>query len=150
MNLFAEIRALKKEGKLHNKLLIRTRILFIIATILLGVVLYNVFTRDLDVLWAIFIGVVGFFLGVFVFSQMNVVNWNEEKEVVKSGKMDKVWYIALALYIFFEIGLRTLLKEYFPLEVIPLLLSGISWTLIGRGIGTLLKIHRVYTMRHKE
>lgn len=90
MNLFAEIRALKKEGKLHNKLLIRTRILFIIATILLGVVLYNVFTRDLDVLWAIFIGVVGFFLGVFVFSQMNVVNWNEEKEVVKSGKMDKV------------------------------------------------------------
>ena len=81
---------------------------------------------------------------------MNVIDWNEEEEVVKSGKMDRVGYIALVLYILFEISLRTLLREYFPTSTIPLLLSAIFGTILGRAIGTLVEIHRVYHMNHRE
>ena len=43
MNLFKEIRTLRKEGKLHTALLNRARILFGISTILLLVILFNIF-----------------------------------------------------------------------------------------------------------
>lgn len=150
-NLFREIRILRDEGKLHTALLKRTRVLFVISTILLLVVLFNIFFRDVSTLILLLtagLGIIGFFLGLYVFSHMNVVNWNEEKEVLMSGKMDKIGYGALVLYIVFEIGLRTFLKAYFPATVLPLLLAGIFGTLLGRAVGTLVEIHRVYLLNH--
>jgi hypothetical protein len=152
-NLFREIRILKDEGKLHTALLKRTRVLFIISAVLLLVVLFNIFFREVStllLLLTIVLGIIGFFLGLYVFSRMNVVNWNEEEEILMSGKMDKVGYISLGLYIVFEIGLRTFLKAYFPASVLPLLLAGIFGTLLGRAVGTLVEIHRVYLLNHPK
>lgn len=128
----------------------RTRMLFIIATILLAIVIFNIVWRDIDILISLGLGIVGFILGLYIFSEMNVVNWNEEEEVLKSGKMDRVGFVALGLYIVFEIGLRTFLNRYFPATVVPLLLSGICGTILGRAIGTLVEIHRVYQMQRPE
>jgi hypothetical protein len=150
-NLFKEIRTLRDEGKLHAKLISRTRMLFIISSILLLVVLFNIIWRHAGfytTIATIPIAVIGFLLGFYVFSQMNTVGWNEEEEVVKSGKMDTVGFISLGLYIIFEITFRTYLKSHFPTTAIPLLLSGICGTLLGRATGTLAEIHKVYQARH--
>jgi hypothetical protein len=150
-NLFQEIRILKEEGKLHAKLISRVRMLFIISLILAAVVLFNVIFRNIPpyfILGIIALTIVGFFLGLRVFSKMSVVDWNEEEEILKVGKMDKIGYISLALYICFEVGLRTLLKSNFPLYMLPLLLSGIFGTIFGRAVGTLVEIHKVYTENH--
>jgi hypothetical protein len=151
IHLFKEIRILKDEGKLHARLISRTRMLFIISLLLLLAVLFNIIWRHAGLyttLATIPIAVIGFFLGFYLFSQMNVVGWNEEEEVVKSGKMDTVGFISLGLYILFEITFRTYLKSHFPTTAIPLLLSGICGTLLGRATGTLAEIHKAYLARH--
>jgi len=150
-NLFKEIRTLRDEGRLHDKLISRTRMLFVISGILLLVVVFNIVFRAPSiaiVASAIPIAVIGFLLGFYIFSQMNVVNWNEDEEVIKSGKMDAVGFTSLGLYILFEIIFRTYLKSHFPSVAIPLLLSGIVGTLLGRAVGTLAEIHKVYLARH--
>lgn len=103
IQLLKEIKVLKQNGKLHNKLIQRTRILFIISAILLAIVIYNTIVRDIDILIAILLSFIGFVLGVLVFSRMSVVNWNEDEEVVKSGKMDTIGFATVGLYIAFEI-----------------------------------------------
>jgi hypothetical protein len=148
--IFKEIQILKDEGKLHAKLLNRTRVLFIISTILLLISLFNVVFRDTSVLWALVLAIVGLLAGLYLFSKMSVYNWNEEEEIVVMGKMDTVGYLSLALYVVFEISLRTFLKDYFPTTVLPLLFAGIGGTLIGRAIGTLLEIHKVYLQQHSH
>lgn len=51
-------------------------------------------------------------------------------------------------YILFEMGLRTILRDYFPTSVLPLLFAVIGGTLLGRAIGTLIEIHRAYVKQH--
>jgi hypothetical protein len=149
IHIFKEIRILRDEGKLHSKLLTRIRILFFISFLLLCVVIFNLLTKHVNILLAGALGIVGFVLGFFVFSKMNVVNWNEEEEVLKSGKMDILGFASLLLYILFEVGFRTFLKDYFPESAVPLLLAGICGTILGRAIGTLFEMHKVYRLHHK-
>lgn len=139
---------MKEDGKLHSKLVNRTRTLFVIATILFFIVLFNVLFRGVNIFFALLLGTMGFILSLFIFSKMNVINWSEEDEVLKSGKMDTIGFVTLGLYIFFEIAFRTLLKDYFTVQAVPLLLSVICGTLFGRGIGTLVEMHRVYKINH--
>ena len=152
-SIFSEIRTLKEEGKLHEKLTRRVRILFLISFLLLLVVIWNIYadhiTNYLLVLMAVFWSI-GFFLGFYIFSQMNVINWSEEDEVVRVGNMDAIGFASIILYIIFEISFRTFLKAYFPGTAIPLLLAGICGTIMGRAIGTLIEIHRVYLKYHDE
>ena len=100
-NFFKEVRILRQEGKLHQKLITRVRMLFVISLVLAGIVAFNLFFRGTNPLIAGALAVVGFVLGLFLFSRMNVVNWNEEEEVVQTGRMDTVGYAVLGLYIVF-------------------------------------------------
>lgn len=149
IGILREIRALRDEGKLHRALIVRTRILIGISAILLGVVVFNVLTRDADWRIASALLVIGLPLGGFVFSRMNVVQWNEEKEVVETGRMDMLGYVTIALYIGFEIALRTFLKDAFPAHPIAYLLAAIVGTLLGRVFGSLYEMHRVYLAAHQ-
>jgi len=81
---------------------------------------------------------------------MNVVNWNEEEEVVQTGRMDTVGYATIGLYILFEISFRTFLHDYFPISATAYLLAGIFGTLFGRAVGTVIEIHRVYRATHSN
>jgi hypothetical protein len=148
-NIFIEIKRLEEEGWLHKRLLTRTRILFVIALIMLGFVVFDVLEHGLNPFLAGGLGIFGFLLGVYVFSQISNVSWNEEEEVIKSGKMDTLGFISLGLYVLFEIGLRTFLRDYYPAAAVPLVLATICGTLLGRVIGTLAEIHRVYLAQHK-
>ena len=87
-------------------------------------------------------------LGIFIFSRMSPILWNEEQEMVETGRMDTIGYVVLGLYIVFEIGLRTALHDFFPLTATALILSGVFGVLFGRVIGTVVEIHRVYAASH--
>lgn len=148
LRILREIRVLRTEGRLHRRLLIRTRILLAISAILAAIVGFNIVARDVSAGVCAVLAAIGIILGIFVFSRMNVVQWNEEESVVQSGRMDRLGYFSLALYIAFEIGLRTFLSGFYPASATIFLLSGIFGTLLGRVIGTLLEIHRVYVRSH--
>jgi len=150
IRLLREINALRTEDKLHKKLISRLTVLIIISLILLGIVIFNIVFRGADAIIASAVAIVGFILGVFLFSRMNVVNWNEAEEVLQLGKMDLLGYGALALYIVFEIGLRTFLKDFYPISGTVFLLAGVCGTLFGRVLGTLIEIHNVFTALHKK
>lgn len=145
---FKEVRILRQEGKLHKKLISRVRTLFIISLILLWIVVFNLIFRGVDVLLAGALAVIGFVLGLYVFSHMNVVNWSEQNKVVRTGRMDIVGYVALSLYITFEIGFRTFLRDFYPVSATAFLLAGIFGTIIGRAVGTVIEIHRVFLAAH--
>lgn len=143
-SIFKEIRILRDEGKLHRALLFRTRLLSGIGCLLAAIAAYNVAFRSSDGLVAGALFLLGGILGMYIFSKMSAVDWNEEKEVVEAGRMTIVGYATLGLYIAFEISLRTFLADYAPLYATTYLLAGISGTLLGRSVGTLLEIHAVY------
>ena len=115
IHIFSEIRILYSQGILHKKLLFRVGILGVISIILASIVIYKFFTREVDPLLAILLAVIGYTLGYFIFARINVVEWNEEKEIVQAGKMDLIAYVTLGFYIAFEIGFRTLLKDIHPI-----------------------------------
>lgn len=148
-NIFREVRILRKEGKLHKKLINSLRMQSVISGVLVAIVIFNMIFRGASPLIALGLAIIGFVLGLVVFSRMNAVGWNEEEETVQSQKMDKAGYIAIGLYILFEIGLRTLLHNIFPVTATALLLAGIFGTLLGRVIASIIKIHRVYKNSHQ-
>lgn len=148
MSILGEVRALRDEGKLHRKLLIRTRILIGIGLILVAVAGYEMVGHGIDALLAGALFLAGFLAGMFVFSRMNVVTWDEEKESVVSGRMDTLGYMVLGLYIAFEIGLRDVLSGVFPDMATALILAAVGGTLLGRALGTYVEVHRVYTATH--
>lgn len=148
INLFKEIYTLRQESKLHKRLLLRIQMTFIISIVLGGITIFNILFRDVDALIAGVLAFVGFMLGLFIFSQMNIVNWNEQEETVQIGKMDTVGYLTIGLYVLFEIGLRTFLNSVFPASAIVFLLAAICGTLFGRTIGMLIKIHKVYRLNY--
>jgi hypothetical protein len=145
LNILKEVRELRQAGKLHNKLIVRTRMLIIISLILGAIVIYNLIFRGTNPWIALLLAAIGFVLGLSVFARMSVVNWDEEKEVVSVGRMDTIGFVTLALYILFEIGLRTVLKEFYPASATVFILAAIFGSLLGRAIGTVIEIHRIYT-----
>jgi len=149
-NILKEVRVLQDEGKLHKKLITRVRMLLGISIILAGITLFNVIFRDTS--WLITGGlfIAGFFVGLYVFSRMNVIQWNEELEVIQAGRMDAIAYGMLALYVVFEIVLRTYLSATYPVSAEILIFAAIAGTIFGRAVGTVIEIHRVYTRTHPD
>lgn len=147
-NIFAEVRVLREEGKLHTKLISRTRMLFGISLILGGIVVFNVVFRGAHIGIVSALAIIGFFLGLYVFSRMTAVSWNEEESLVQTDRMDSIGFASLGLYIVFEIGLRTFLKDFYPATATTFLLAGIFGTLLGRAVGTVIEIHRVFKTTH--
>jgi len=144
-NILRSVRGLKAEGKLQKRLVIQIRILMAISLVLMVVVTYQVIAHGLDLGIVLALTALGFALGLLVFSKMNKLVWNEEEEVIQSGRMEILGFVILALYIGFEIGLRTLLNNEFPgsFAAIAYLLAAIGSSLFGRSVGTLIAIRKL-------
>jgi len=144
-HVFQSVKTLKEEGKLHTRLVFQIRLLTTISAVLLAVVAYQVFVHGIDLMLTLGIATLGFILGLFIFSKMNKLVWNEEEEVIKTGRMEILGFVVLALYIAFEIGLRTVLSNEFPgsFAAIAYLLAGMGSSLLGRSLGTLVAIRKL-------
>lgn len=148
IHFFREVRTLQEEGKLHTGLVTRVRMLFGISILLLAAVGYTIVFGSVDPRICVALGLVGFFLGLYIFSRMSVVTWDEQMEKLEMQRMDVLGYITLGLYIVFEISFRTVLHKYFPASATAYLLSGIFGTIFGRAVGTVVEIHRVFKTTH--
>lgn len=149
LHFFKEVGVLREEGKLHKKLITRVRMLLIISVVLAAIAGFNVVFRNANGLIAASLLIGGFIIGLFVFSRMNVIQWNEELEIIETGRMDAIGYAMIALYIVFEIGLRTFLKDFYPVSATAFILAAVAGTLLGRSMGTIVEIHRVYKATHQ-
>jgi len=138
-------RELNSDGKLHKRLVFQLLLLTTISLILLGVVMYQVLFGGLNISIAVSIALVSFLLGLFLFSKMNKVVWNEEEELVKTGRMEILGVAVLVLYIGFEVGLRTLLAAEFTggFAATAYLLAGVGASLLGRSVGTIVSIQKL-------
>lgn len=145
MENFQIFRDLKDEGKLHKPLLVRIHILSTISVILLLVVLYQIIKGNLNIWISLLVAVLAFILGLYVFSRMSKVEWNEDKELISASRMDIVGFTTILLYIAFEISFRTFLKAQYPgsFAATGYLLDGVGASLLGRSVGTLFMIQNL-------
>ena len=129
---------LKNDDKIHSKLLKRTRILTAISLILVGITIYEIVRYDISVVLSAGIAVVAFLLGVFVFTRMNTLVWDEENQMISTGRMDIIGVLIIFLYIGFEVSLRTIIDGQFDMVAgsSGYLLIGIGASLFGRSVGT--------------
>lgn len=139
------VRDLRDAGLLHKKLLTRTRLLVCISTVLLLIEIYQTIHYGFSFWILDAVIIIGFLLGLFVFSKMNKAVWNREEEVIQAGRMDVFGAAILILYIVFEVSLRSLLKAEFgtSTQATTYLLAAIGASLLGRSIGTLLSFRKL-------
>ena len=140
---------LKKDGKIHQKLIKRVRILTLISALLMSITVYEILRYDISVYISIGIAVMAFVLGVFVFTRMSKIVWDEEAQVISAGKIDMLGGFIIILYIGFEIGLRTVIESHFGSMAgsSGYLLMGVGASLLGRAAGTLWHINIFATQR---
>jgi heme/copper-type cytochrome/quinol oxidase subunit 4 len=138
------LRGLRSAGLLHHRLLTRVRLLSAISVLLIVGAIVQTFRYNLNVIILIGIAAIAFVLGLLLFSQMNKPKWDEEKEVIATGRMDIIGVAVLVLYIIAEISFRTLLKAEYAgtAGMTAYLFMGIGASLLGRSIGTLIGVHK--------
>lgn len=143
-----EFNTLEKTGKIHSRL--RNRILFLIGvgTVSTGMIVYDIFFRDLEPLGVVGFASFGFILGFFIFNKINKLTWDEDEEVVKIGKFDLATFIILAGYIIYRILIHVFLENAFHKAI---LVSGYSLaTLVGGIIGRILGMIWLINRIHRE
>jgi len=125
----------KHAHHVDKKLKLRLRLYALIALVMLGIVLYEMFIKILPLLFA----VVGIFVGLFIgiiSARMRHLSWDHDAKQIVS-RLDVVGVIILVLYMAFVI-VRSRLIGYFV--VAPMVGAvGFSITagvMIGRVIGT--------------
>lgn len=141
-----EFNNLEKNGKIHGKLRNRLIMLVLIGTVFLGVIVFDIFFKDLEVLGVVGFACFGFILGFFVFTKINKITWDEEEEVVKLGKFDLATFVILGLYIGYRFSIHIFLQASFQKAI---LVSGYSLAtlvggIIGRVFGMIWNINRIH------
>ena len=138
------LRGLRDAGLLHRRLITRVRMLSAISVLLILGAVVQTLRYNLNLWILIVIAAIAFALGLFLFSQMNKIKWDEEKEVIATGRMNIIGIAVLVLYIIAEISFRTLLKAEYAgtAGMTAYLLMGIGASLLGRSVGTLIVVHK--------
>jgi len=148
-HILQEVAVLQREGKLHQRLVTRTRMFLAIAFVLFLIVAYNVLAAGTNTLAALGLAILGYVVGVLVFSRMTPVAWNEKTEMIESGSMGTLGWSLVGLYVVFEIAARTELARILPAGGTEgYVLALIFGVILGRAIGVVIEIHRVYRKTH--
>lgn len=137
---------LKKEGKLHKRLVWRLRMLAFVVIVISGIISFDIVMRDLPWLGVLGFSSFGFILGFFLFKHMNKITWDEEKEVVSIGRFDRTSFIIIGIYVLYRLGMSIFLKEYYQsaIAISGFSLSAIWGGMLGRLIGTVYIIKRIH------
>ncbi len=139
------VRHLHKSGKIHKRIIFQTRLLTLISLVMFGVSLYHLFIGTINFWILLVLTIVSFLLGMVLFSKMNKVVWDEEQEIITITRIERLGVLIIILYVLFEISLRTFLNYEFTegFAATAYLLAGISCTLLGRSVGTILAVKKL-------
>lgn len=137
------LRDLHQSGTLHRRLLTRVRIQSIVGAVLLLIALFDAIQDSLNILLYVIFGAVGFVLGVTIFSRIRRVVWDEEQEVISTGKIDAFGIFAIFLYGAFEIGVHNYIGAFTGAHMVTgYIFVTIGGTLLGRSVGMRRAIYR--------
>lgn len=148
--IFKELESLRKQGRIHKKLIVRTRMLFIISAVFGFITIYNTVLRNVNIIGVLLLAILGFLFGFIIFSRMYTIKWDEQKSVVQTGKMDLIGFVVLGLYIGFEILLKMLLKDFYPVSAGTFIMSGMFGVFAGRITGMTIEIQEVFEQNNTE
>lgn len=136
----------------HNvdkKLLVRQGLFVIIILVLLGITITNLTLGHIGVPW----GVGGFLVATgigLILSRMFRIFWHQERKKVIS-QLDAVGAIFLVIYILIEISRNWFLEHWLHGAALNALgLAILMGLLLGRFLGTTVRIHDVLTENHNS
>ena len=142
------IQELHKTGKLDKRLVWRMVILFFVSIITFGILSYDLFFENLEILPTVGFAIFGFILGFYIFVRMNKVTWDNERQIVAMGRFDFVTIVLIILYVLYRIGIDKYLEGQYDdaFEVSAYSLATLFGGMLGRFLGTLYAIDK----SHKE
>ena len=129
-------------AQVENKLLLRQGIFIVILVVLLFMIVNHVLAGDIELILAGAVLFLSTLLGL-VFSRILNIFWHPTKAQVV-GRLDFIGGVLLVVYVVIELERNWLFSEWFSgLKLMSLSLIVITGLLLGRFIGTFLKIHKV-------
>ncbi|MDP1625460.1 MAG: hypothetical protein Q8L64_06970 [bacterium] len=143
-NIFSEVETLRRKGKVHTRLILLVYGLIVLALAMAAIISYNIAFKGTNSPSVIALIAIGFVLGRYLFARINVVDWDERKEMVKIGRMDILGFIVLVAYIAFDFILKYFLNGLYGDPVGVFLLAAVFGTFIGRIAGLVSEVHRVF------
>lgn len=144
MTFIEKTQEIRKEGKIHWFLLLRLRIILGFSFIMGIVFAYNILSEQLEYISALIFTVVGFVLSFLVFSRMDVVDWDSEKDKIAYRAMDFTAFLIFLVYVCFEIFMHFFLKDVFHAVWFSVVLALMFGSVAGRTAALALKINSVY------
>jgi len=146
--ILEELKHIHREGKVHRKLKLRLAWLAFIAATVLGILVYDIVIKGLTIVPVLVFSFVGYVIGYYLFSHMQSITWDEEREVVRLGKFDLFSLFLLVAYIAY----RLLVEQYLQLRYTNgLLITGYGLaTLFGGIVGRVMGMLHAVAKVHRE
>jgi len=133
---------------IHKRLQMQLLIFAMITIIMLGIVIFDIFTSSISVVFA-FIGLIfGSIIG-FILGRMYIIQWHEEEEKVIVS-MDKMSFIIIVLYIMFRVFEKELFKPYISSTMLgAFTFSILAGMMFGRFLSMRIKTKNVLKQQKK-
>lgn len=143
---------LHQEGKLDR--ILRIRLIYLTAFVVIfgAIGLYNLIVHELDLEDIVFTIIISFMCGMFIFSRMNTIGWDEKKEIMQVNRLDFVGFVILVLYVLSRVYTNWILGHFSHNTVIvsSMAVASIFGVMFGRLIATLVTVHKIHTERNKK
>lgn len=107
-----ELHELHKKGKLHQKLIRRLFIMGVLAILFGAIAIYDTLSTNLR--WYTAIGgfSAGLISGKFLFKRIYTAVWDEEKQVIVTGKIDRIGFFLFGIYFLSRILIEVVLRYF--------------------------------------
>jgi hypothetical protein len=107
-----ELHELHKKGRLHRKLIRRLFIMGVLAILFGAIAIYDTLSTNLR--WYTALGgfSIGLVVGGFLFKRIYTAFWDEEKQVVIAGKIDRIGFLLFGIYFLSRILIEVVLRYF--------------------------------------
>lgn len=152
MEEFETLGKLASEGKLDRALRLRLAVFIVVVLLCGAAAFYDVVSYRINAFLLIGFASASMLLGLFIFSRMNTIEWNEEREVVMLKRFDVFGTVMLVLYILIRIVTKSFLDDYFHnvVTVSAITYATVFGVMLGRLFGILITIHKVHAAKSKD
>ena len=133
---------------IHKRLLIQLIIFAIVAIVMFGIVVFDVFTNALSFSLAFLGIVIGLIIG-FIVGKMYIIKWHKKTEKVIVS-MDRTSILIIILYIAFRVFEKPLLSPY----INPTMIGAFTFTILagimfGRFLSMRIKTKKILKEQKK-
>ena len=133
---------------IHKRLRIQLIIFAMVAIVMFGIVVFDIFTNALSFSLAFLGIIIGLILG-FIVGRMYIIKWHEETEKVIVS-MDRTSVFIIILYIAFRVFEKSLLSPYInPTMIGAFTFAILAGIMFGRFLSMRIKTKKVLKEQKK-